>query len=793
VGVELTGRSSIRIAAFAAFCAIPAATTAPTAASTPQRVPAPPVMVPLGGSAAPAVIRSRAVGTVAAASPVQAVVVFKPRNSVLLHRLALHSSGRPGLSDARIKSLFAPAPARVRAVRDYLAVRGLTVTGRTDMTMTVSGDAASAEHAFGVTLRVFRGPSGRTFEAPAGAVRLPAAIAGAVRTVGGLGSGVRLRPATGRPRLHQSAGEITPRCAGATTAQRTLGGYLPEDIGQPGAYGHNSLIGAGADGSGELIGMVEFSGYARSDVNHFRSCFPGITGTYSTDTVVGVNISDASGRTEVALDLEVAMAAAPDADLRAYIAPNDPSFAPTILDQMRQDGVDIISDSWGACEPLISPGLLVAENTSLELAAVAGISTYVATGDFGATDCYPFTGSVNLLLDDPSSQPFATAVGGTALQVPPEYPKARETAWRGSGGGVSMWWPKPAYQVGKTIPVAGRKCRSSRRSCRETPDISLDARPKRTGYIIYCDHCGSGPGIVWAPVGGTSAAAPLMAALTADADEAAGKQLGFANPFLYAQAGTSVFHDIVTGTNSIFGGRHYAARPGYDMATGLGSVRAGAFATALAAYAPAAVTVDATALHVAGPVNGRRTPYGHRVTFRGTLTDTTTARPVANALVVVVTNVGFFRVRTNAAGAWSVTRSKAILRDLSWHAVYVGSDTTAPASSPTRKLFVIPHLGLRLGLPFRNGHYVAQAGVRFTVSGRSLPVMTGAEVVLQERRGGGPWTSLGASPVEGGGRYAAPALTLARGHSLVLRWIYPGGLFQRWQPAHSRTRTVVAP
>jgi kumamolisin len=793
VGVELTGRSSILIAAFAAFCAIPAATAAPTAASTP-RVPAPPGMVPLAGSAAPAVGRSRAVGTVAAASGVHAVVVFKPRNGALLHRLALRSSGRPGLSEPRIESLFAPDPGRVRAVRDYLAARGLTVTGRTDMTMTVSGNAAAAEHAFGVALRIFRSPSGRTFEAPEGAVQLPAAIAGAVRTVGGLGSGVRLRPAAGRPRLHRPAAEITPTRAGATTAQHTLGGYLPADLGQPGAYGHNSLIGAGADGSGEVIGMVEFSGYARSDVNHFRRCFPGITGTYSTDTLVGPNTLDTSGRTEVALDLEVAMAAAPDADLRAYIAPNDPSFAPMILDEMRQDGVDIISDSWGACEPLISPGLLTAENISLELAAVAGISTYVATGDFGATDCYPFTGSVNLLLDDPSSQPFATAVGGTALQVPPEYPKSSETAWRGSGGGISMWWPKPAYQVGRTIPVAGHKCRSGRRGCRETPDISLDARPMRTGYIIYCDHCGAGQGIVWAPVGGTSAAAPLMAALTADADEAAGKQLGFANPFLYAQAGTSVFHDIVSGTNSIFGGRHFAARPGYDMATGLGSVRAGAFATALAAYAPAAVTVDATALHVAGPLNGRRLVYGRRATFHGTLTDTTTSRPIANALVLVATNVGFFRVRTNGAGAWSVTRSKAILRDLSWHAVYAGSDTTAPASSPTRKLFVIPHLGLRVvGLPFRNGHYVARPGVAFVVSGRSLPVLTGAEVVLQERRDGGQWTSLGASRVRGGGRYDAGGLTLARGHSLVLRWRYLGGLFQRWQPAQSRTRTVVDP
>ena len=531
----------------------------------------------------------------------------------------------------------------------YLRAQGLTVTGRTDMTMTVSGDAAAAEHAFGITLRVFRGPAGRTFRPPPGAIRLPAAIAGAVRTVGGLDAGVRLRPASGRPRLHRGGRRSRrPAPARRRPSTRWAATCRPTSASR-GPTGTTASSRAGADGSGEVIGMVEFSGYARSDVNHFRRCFPGITGTYSTDTIVGVNTLDTSGRTEVALDLEVAMAAAPDADLRAYIAPNDPSFAPVILDQMRQDGVNIISDSWGACEPLISPGLLTAENTSLELAAVAGISTYVATGDFGATDCYPFTGSVNLLLDDPSSQPFATAVGGTALQVPPEYPKSSETAWRGSGGGVSMWWPKPAYQVGRTIPVAGHKCRSGRRGCRETPDISLDARPKRTGYIIYCDHCGAGQGIAWAPVGGTSAAAPLMAALTADADEAAGKQLGFANPFLYAQAGTSVFHDIVSGTNSIFGGRHFAARPGLRHGDRAGLVRAGPFATALAAYAPGAVTVDATALDVTGPVNGSRIAYGRRITFRGTLTDTTTSRPIANALVLVATNVGFFRVRTNTA------------------------------------------------------------------------------------------------------------------------------------------------
>ena len=786
--VELTGRSCIRVAAFAACCAVSGVAAVPASASAPARAPG---LVPLAGSAVSTTSRSALVGALASASPVRAVVTFKPRNGFLLRRLALNASGRPGLSEAQIRNLFAPDPARVRSVRAYLAGQGLAVTGHTDMTLTVSGPAASAEHAFGVGMRVYRTAAGRTFDAPAGAIRLPAAIAGDVQTVGGLDTSVRLRPASGRPRVHSPRVSITPTCTGATSAQQAFGGYLPADLGQSRAYGQDSLIGAGADGSGEEIGMVEFSGYARSDVNHFRSCFPGITGTYPADATVGHANPDMSGKGEVALDLEVAMAAAPDAEVRAYVAPNDPSFAPAVFDQMRQDGVDIISDSWGACEPLITPRLLTAENTALELAAVAGISTYVATGDFGSTDCFPFTGSTNLLVDDPSSQPFATAVGGTALEVPPVYGGRRERAWRGSGGGISMHWAKPSYQRGKTVNVLGRKCKSGAAQCRETPDISLDARPKRSGYIIYCKRCGAGAGMSWAPIGGTSAAAPLMAALTADADESAGKQLGFANPFLYAQAGTSVFRDITVGTNSLFGGPSYTAHAGYDLATGLGSVRAGPFATALAAYAPGAVSVDSTTLHVAGPADGRRIAYGRRVTFRGTLTDTSTSQPIANAAVLLITNLDTFRVRTSAAGRWQLTRSRAILRNMSWHAVYLGSDTEAPASSPTRSLEVAPHLGLTVRLPFRGGRYVATPGRAFTVVGGSRPVMPGAAVVLEARRGSGPWATVAVTTVAGG-RYEATGLTLARGRTMTLRWAYLGGSFRRWLPAQSRTRTVAA-
>jgi len=151
VTVELTGRSPIRVAAFAACCALAGVTAGPTAASSVAHARTAP-LVALPGSAIPATAGADVVGAVAPARPVQAVVTFKPRNAALLHRLALQWSGRRGMSEARIRSLFAPSPQSVQDVETYLRAHGLTVTGRTDMTMTVAGTAAAAEHTFAAPL-----------------------------------------------------------------------------------------------------------------------------------------------------------------------------------------------------------------------------------------------------------------------------------------------------------------------------------------------------------------------------------------------------------------------------------------------------------------------------------------------------------------------------------------------------------------------------------------------------------------------------------------------------------------
>lgn len=158
-------------------------------------------------------------------------------------------------------------------------------------------------------------------------------------------------------------------------------------------------------------------------------------------------------------------------------------------------------------------------------------------------------------------------------------------------------WKMPAYQTGAdgflnviSSNSSGSPCGASSGLCREVPDVAADADPS-TGYVIYWNGSNSDPTMAsgWQPVGGTSAAAPLWASLTALANGSAachGSPIGFANPTLYAVAGTSYgadFNDITSGNNDDTGsnGGLYPAGAGFDMATGLGTPSAATLASSL--------------------------------------------------------------------------------------------------------------------------------------------------------------------------------------------------------------------
>ena len=219
------------------------------------------------------------------------------------------------------------------------------------------------------------------------------------------------------------------------------------------------------------------------------------------------------------------------------------------------------------------------------------MSIFSASGDDGAQDCFP--GNPTPQVDDPASQPFVTGVGGTRVNA--LGPRPSETVWNNgptvgaSGGGISTIWKMPAYQTEAPASLhvinaasSGAPCGAASGNCREVPDVSADADPN-TGYVIYWNGSGSAGPLVpagWQVVGGTSGAAPAWAALIAltnASSPCSGTAVGFANPALYNAAASAYaarfqrHHDRRQRHDRTPTAAMFAAGPGYDMATGLGT------------------------------------------------------------------------------------------------------------------------------------------------------------------------------------------------------------------------------
>jgi kumamolisin len=274
------------------------------------------------------------------------------------------------------------------------------------------------------------------------------------------------------------------------------------------------------------------------------------------------------------LDIEVAGAIAYGANIAVYFAPNtDQGFIDAITDAVHDATrkPSVVSISWGGSEDSWTAQAQTALNAALQDAATLGVTVTVASGDNGSTD-----GATDgkLHVDFPASSPYALACGGTTLAGTGNKISS-ETVWNetaknegATGGGVSGIFALPTYQASAGVPkqpVSGFVGRG-------VPDVSGDADPT-TGYQVRVD----GKNEV---VGGTSAVAPLWAALIALLNQKLGTPVGFLNPKLYA-IGEKVFRDITTGNNDDGGLGNYSAKTGWDACTGLGSPDGTALLSAL--------------------------------------------------------------------------------------------------------------------------------------------------------------------------------------------------------------------
>jgi len=222
--------------------------------------------------------------------------------------------------------------------------------------------------------------------------------------------------------------------------------------------------------------------------------------------------------------------------------------------------------SFGECEILAYlDGSMLADDEVFAEAAAQGQTVFSSTGDVGA-DC-PVQGTNGVpdsglpMQSYPAASPYVVAVGGTTLLTHTDGTYDTEIAWYSGGGGISLFEYSMFWQSG-IVPsyAAGDK---------GLPDMAMDADPNTGANIIV-----GGSAEV---VGGTSLSSPLSMGVWARLESAHHNKLGFASPLLYklaSPANTSTpalpsvtgFNDIIVGTNA-----GYAATPGWDYTTGMGS------------------------------------------------------------------------------------------------------------------------------------------------------------------------------------------------------------------------------
>jgi len=604
-----------------------------------------------GGSVPPLPPGSHAVGALPGADALRVDVVLRPRHPAALQAFAAAVSTpssplfRQYLRRGQFAGRFGPAPSTVAATRAWLAGLGVAVgpTEPDGLAIPVSGTVAQIEHAFGLGIEQYRLASGRVAHAPTAEPLVPRSLAGSLQGVVGLADLAVPTPQTVRP----GGPAASARASGAARAGAVPGPRAQPRAGGPGtctttspappaltagdlaqAYSFSSLY-TGDTGQGVHVGVYELESFSPSDIATFAACY----GVSNVPTVVpvdgGPEGGPAAGSGEAALDIEMVIGMAPGATVDVYEGPENGSGPYDVYDRLVDDDADrVISTSWGQCEPQSGAAEILAENALFERAAAQGQTVTAAAGDEGSTDCFgQGSDDLSLEVDDPASQPDVTAAGGTVLGS--LGPPPSESVWNSGlsgagGGGISSFWTMPSWQRGPGVQnpytkprdafTGAAPCPSSSGpgtlSCREVPDVSSDADPA-TGYAVYCS-CGFPQG--WQPIGGTSMASPLWAALAALADEGQPQPVGLMGPALYqAQCSApATFNDVTTGDNEAAapsdppfspGPPDYPATAGYDLASGLGTPNAPAVVAALRSPPDACPTATGASAS-SGPTSG---------------------------------------------------------------------------------------------------------------------------------------------------------------------------------------------
>jgi kumamolisin len=529
-----------------------------------------------------------------------------------------------GITRQILAEKYGAVPHDVAAVREWALKSKLSVA-RVDLAtrqVHLVGSAGAMQHAFGVKLSVYAHARTKThFRCPEGDVQIPESLAPMITGVFGLND---------MPAVVRQGRRVGRKAAAASNPKAQFpGSFYPNEVAK--LYNFPPTQGAG-----QRVAILEFGGgFDQSVLNAY---FTNNIGLATPPTVNGISVlntpiqvdPDVTG--EVYLDIEVVGAMAPKATMDVFFAPwTGEGYLNAIEQAIHNDDYAAISISYGIDEDLRGasnnpawPALNQAIDEAFRDATAVGIPIFVSTGDQGSSslrgglqDGEEITVSSAVAhASYPATSPYATAVGGTQLYAA-NGAISQEVVWNelgqvlegsfqsgqtsktqqgnyylggATGGGVSdRYTTAPSYQAGINLrsannpPAAGRM----------VPDVAGNAGVN-TGYLVSQPP---GSQIAIAPVGGTSASAPMWAALMACVRAGLSTSLNgqvpvfFFNDFAYANGTTAAFRDIVggrsitydangnpvignftpVGNNNSTSTTGYSAQQGYDLCTGWGS------------------------------------------------------------------------------------------------------------------------------------------------------------------------------------------------------------------------------
>ena len=535
------------------------------------------------------------------------------------------------------------------------------------------------------------------------------------------------------------------------------------------------------------IGVVARSNIYTSDVESFSSYLPlnsaGRT-AFPSVTLNGPDPGNLGGGEEAEAVLDTSWAGAllsnSPAQVELVVSATTNTTDGVDLSELYivdQNGDDIMTESFGACEAAFTNAQAAGHASLAAQAAAQGITYIVSSGDSGAEGCDdPNTEtvaqgplSVNLL----ASTPYTVAVGGTMFNENGQDSRywsstntmgtgesalsyIPENVWNQSctaascgksanilagGGGASTFFTKPSWQAGfRGVPNDG---------ARDLPDVSLTAALHDPYLICLENSCTPDPQgfIHFAGIGGTSASAPSFAGIMALVDIWSGSRQGLANYVLYKlaandnpsqcnassttsfPASTCTFNDVTVGNNAVPGeaGSQYASGPGYDLATGLGSVN---ITNLLNNWSSVKFNATTTTITHLSPLTST---HGTPVNFTVTVTSSS-GQPTGN--VALVTNyggadstIGEFPI---VAGTASGSTSSLPGGNYSLVAQYGGDGTFAPSTSQplngivvsqepsktTLSILGFPNANFAF-LPFTTGPYGSFVYLRADTGGQS--------------------------------------------------------------------------